>query len=153
MQNPLVRITYCMPPVASRIKDIESKYYVALRLSVHRDLGTTIAANPSTILAIARLGDREKETPDPRPRRRHDRPPSGTSPPRSARRSGCRTRWKRKAAARRLEAIVERTGRLLPKDYWPEPLTSWPTGPAGRWGPTSGAIPSTSATARSATSA
>src|SRR5262249_9776793 len=62
MQNPLVRLTYCMPPVASRIKDIEAKYYVALRLSVYRNLGTTIAANPSTILAIARLGDREKET-------------------------------------------------------------------------------------------
>ena len=62
MQNPLVRTTYCMPACGSRIKDIESKYYVALRFSVHRDLGTIIAANPSTILAIARLGDREKET-------------------------------------------------------------------------------------------
>ncbi len=51
-----------MPPVASRIKDIESKYYVALRFSIYRDLGTVIAANPSTILAMARLGDREKQT-------------------------------------------------------------------------------------------
>ena len=62
MQNPLVRYFYCMPLVGSRIKDIEAKYYVALRYSVHRDLGATIAANPSTLLAIARLGDREKET-------------------------------------------------------------------------------------------
>ena len=46
---------------ASRIKDIESKYYVGLRFSVYRDLGTIIAANPSTILAMARLGDREKD--------------------------------------------------------------------------------------------
>ena len=61
MQNPLVRTTYCMPAVASRIKDIESKYYVALRFSLYRDLGTIIAANPSTILAMARLGDREKD--------------------------------------------------------------------------------------------
>ena len=60
MQNPLIRFTYCMPPIAARIKDIESKYYVALRSSVYRDLGATVAANPSTILAIARLGDREK---------------------------------------------------------------------------------------------
>src|SRR5918997_1287506 len=45
MQNPIVRFTYCMPPAASRIEDIESKYYVALRLSAHRDLGTIIAAN------------------------------------------------------------------------------------------------------------
>ena len=55
------RPTAC-PPSASRIKDVESKYYLALRLSVYRDLGATIAANPSTILAIARLGDREKAT-------------------------------------------------------------------------------------------
>ena len=61
MQSRLVRTTYCMPAVASRIKDIESKYYVALRFSIHRNLGTIIAANPSTILAMARLGDREKE--------------------------------------------------------------------------------------------
>src|SRR5262249_53507233 len=60
MQNPLVRKAYCMPVIASRIKNIEAKYYVALRYSVYRDLGTIIAANPSTILAMARLGDREK---------------------------------------------------------------------------------------------
>ena len=62
MQNPLVRTTTACRFAASRIKDIESKYYVALRFSVYRDLGTIIAANPSTILAMARLGDREKET-------------------------------------------------------------------------------------------
>ena len=119
----------------SRIKDIESKYYVALRLSVYRDLGATIAANPSTILAIARLGDREKATPDPRPRRRHDRPEVGRSPPRSARRCRRRTRWKRKEAARRLEAIVKRTGRLLPKDYWPNLcfLANWTGGTMGAY--------------------
>ena len=47
MQNPLVRTTYCMPPVTMGIKDIESKYYVALRLSSYRDLGATMAANPA----------------------------------------------------------------------------------------------------------
>ena len=34
MQNRLVRTDYCMPACGSRIKDIESKYYVALRFSV-----------------------------------------------------------------------------------------------------------------------
>ena len=47
MQNRLVRTTYCMPPVTMAIKDIESKYYLALRLSAFRDLGATMAANPS----------------------------------------------------------------------------------------------------------
>ncbi|WP_422930559.1 GH3 auxin-responsive promoter family protein [Singulisphaera sp. PoT] len=134
MQNPLIRITYCMPPIASRIKDIESKYYIALRRSVFRDLGTVIAANPSTILAIAKLGDREKEvlirdmadgTIDPK---WQIDPEVRRSLERSA-------RWKRKAAARRLEGIVERTGRLLPKDYWPDLcfLSNWTGGTMGAY--------------------
>ena len=39
MQSPLVRSVYCMPACGSRIKDIESKYYVALRFSVHLEPG------------------------------------------------------------------------------------------------------------------
>ncbi len=126
IQNPLVRTTYCMPAVASRIKDIESKYYVALRFSVYRNLGTIIAANPSTILAMARLGDREKAglirdladgTIDPR----------WEIPPEIRRALRLRTGIRHPLAARRLERIVERTGRLLPKDYWPKLdfLSNW----------------------------
>jgi hypothetical protein len=126
MQNPLVRTTYCMPAVASRIKDIESKYYLALRFSIYRDLGTIVAANPSTILAMARLGDREKATLirdlfngtiDAR----------WDIAPEIRRSLGFRTRIPHKRAARRIERIVERTGRLLPKDYWPnlDFLSNW----------------------------
>ena len=46
MQNPWSGRQYCMPAVASRIKDIESKYYVALRFSVYRDLGTDHRRQP-----------------------------------------------------------------------------------------------------------
>jgi hypothetical protein len=126
MQNPLVRTTYCMPACGSRIKDIEAKYYVALRFSVHRDLGTTIAANPSTLLAMARLGDRERQT---LIRDLYD----GTIaakweiPAEIRRQLRFRTRIRRKTAARRLEEIVSRTGRLLPRDYWPDLqfLSNW----------------------------
>lgn len=134
MQNPLVRQTYCMPPVTMRIKDIEAKYYTALRLSIHRDLGTVMAANPSTLLAIARLGDREKQTlirdvADGTLSTKFDIP----GEVRQALR--LRTRWKRKATARRLEEIVGRTGRLLPKDYWPnlEFLANWTGGTMGAY--------------------
>lgn len=134
MQNPLVRYTYCMPAVGSRIKDIEAKYYVALRHSVHRGLGATIAANPSTLLALARLGDREKSTLirdyadgtiDPK----WDLPPDVRAAlPR-------RTRWKRKKVARRLDEIVKRTGRLLPIDYWPDLnfMANWTGGTMGAY--------------------
>ena len=46
-----------------------------------------------------------------------------------------RTRWKRKRTARRLEAIVARTGRLLPKDYWPnlDFLANWTGGTMGAY--------------------
>lgn len=134
MQNPLVRLTYCMPVVGSRIKDIEAKYYVALRHSVHRSLGATIAANPSTLLAIARLGDREKATlirdyADGTIDAKWDLPPDVRAAlPR-------RSRWKRKKVARRLESIVNRTGRLLPKDYWPDLdfMANWTGGTMGAY--------------------
>jgi len=126
MQSPLVRSVYCMPACGSRIKDIASKYYVALRFSAHLDLGTIIAANPATILAMVRLGDQEKGT---LIRDLHD----GTIDPKweipSEVRSQLmrRSRIRRREAARRLEEIAERTGRLRPKDFWPDLqfLSNW----------------------------
>ncbi len=126
MQNPMVRSVYCMPVAGSRIKDIESKYYVALRFSVYRNLGTIIAANPSTVLAMVRLGDREKET---LIRDLHDGTlsPKWDIPEPIRRALRFRSGMKRRAHARRLESIVKETGRLLPRDYWPnlEFLSSW----------------------------
>ena len=126
MQNRFVRTKYCMPALASRIKDIESKYYVGLRFSIYRDLGTIIAANPSTILAMARLGDRQKEvlirdladgTIDAR----------WEIPAEIRRQLSRKTRRRHKTAAHALEKIANDTGRLLPKDYWPnlQFLSNW----------------------------
>jgi hypothetical protein len=134
MQNPLIRQTYCMPPATMGIKDIEAKYYTALRLSVYRDVGATMAANPSTLLAIARLGDREKET---LIRDLHDGTISARWPVPGEIRHALRFRvgWKRPRAARRLEQIAERTGRLLPRDYWPNLsfLANWTGGTMGAY--------------------
>jgi hypothetical protein len=134
MQNPMIRTTYCMTPDTSRIKATEAKYYTALRLSVYRDVGMVTAANPSTLLAIARLGDREKATlvrdiADGTIDARWDVP----AEVRAALRF--RTRWKRPKSARRLEAIIERTGRLLPVDYWPnlQLLANWTGGTMGAY--------------------
>ncbi|QEH33986.1 GH3 auxin-responsive promoter [Aquisphaera giovannonii] len=126
MQSPIVRNVYCMPASGSRIKDIEAKYYVALRFSIYRDLGTIIAANPATILAIVRLGDREKET---LIRDLYDGTiaPKWAIPPEVRRALRFRARIPHRRAARRLEEIVRRTGRLLPRDYWPDLqfLSNW----------------------------
>jgi hypothetical protein len=134
MQNPLVRVAYCVPPEASRIKDVEAKYYVALRFSMYRGVGAIIAANPSTILAIARLGDREKETlirdlADGTIDAKWDIPPEVRKALR------LRTRLRFRNTAKRLEAIVAATGRLLPKDYWPtfDFLANWTGGTMGSY--------------------
>ncbi|MDB5351040.1 MAG: auxin-responsive promoter-binding protein [Planctomycetota bacterium] len=134
MQNPLVRTTYCMPPVTMGIKDIESKYYTALRLSAYRDLGATMAANPSTLLGIARLGDREKETLI-RDLRDGTLSAKFDLPPDVRRAIRWKIRIKRKETARRLEGIASRTGRLLPKDYWPnlDFLANWTGGTMGAY--------------------
>jgi hypothetical protein len=134
MQNRLVRTTYCLPPIAAQIKDIESKYYVALRCSVYRPVGVTIAANPSTILAIARLGDREKAC---LIRDLHD----GTLDrkwkvaPEIRAALSRKIRQRRKEEAARLEAIVTEHGRLYPRDYWPDLcfLANWTGGTMGAY--------------------
>lgn len=134
MQHPLIRLNYCMPPSASRIKDVESKYYVALRLSAYRDVGALIAANPSTLLGIARLGDREKQT------LIRDLFDGRIDPkwdiPEDVRRSlRFRGGIPRRRSARRLDEVAERTGRLLPRDIWPDLqfLANWTGGTMGAY--------------------
>ena len=134
MQHPLIRLNYCMPPSASRIKDVEAKYYVALRLSVYRKVGAIIAANPSTLLGIARLGDREKET---LIRDLHDGriDPKWEIPLEVRKSLRFRSVFRRRQTAKRLEEAVHRTGRLLPLDYWPELelVANWTGGTMGAY--------------------
>jgi hypothetical protein len=133
MQKRIVQWVYCVPHSAGRIREASAKYYTALRLSIARDVGMIVAANPSTLVNMARTGDREKESlirdlydgtlnrdleiaPDVRaqlaPRIRRER-----------------------AAARRLEDIVRRTGTLYPRDYWQQDclLGNWTGGSVGAY--------------------
>jgi len=61
MQKRLIRWMYCVPPCCSRIKDVSAKYYTALRPKHARPVGLIIAANPSTMINLARAGDEQKE--------------------------------------------------------------------------------------------
>src|SRR6188768_2332873 len=61
MQLKIIRWLYCVPGCVGRVKDPAAKYYLALRLSVPRHVGMVIAANPSTLVNLARLGNLEKE--------------------------------------------------------------------------------------------
>src|SRR5208283_1718544 len=62
MQKRYVQWVYCVPPCVGRVKDAAAKHYLVLRLSLPRKVGMVIAANPSTLVQMARLGDQEKES-------------------------------------------------------------------------------------------
>jgi hypothetical protein len=134
MQMKIIRWLYCVPGCVGLVKDPAAKYYLALRLSVPRKVGMVIAANPSTLVNLARLGDQEKETliRDIR---------DGTLNPRFDVAPEIRAALQRRLTkkyperAKELEGIVQRTGTLYPKDYWPSDciLGNWMGGSMGAY--------------------
>src|SRR4051795_3375181 len=131
-QKRLIRFLYCMPAAASPIKDTHAKYYVALRLSLGRPVGMVLAANPSTLAALGRLLNEEKESllRDLR---------DGTLNPKlnlpDAIRADLVPYLKRyRQRGRQLDRIAETTGELWPRDAWPPDrmlLGTWTGGSVG----------------------
>jgi hypothetical protein len=134
MQYFFVKWVYCVPSIVGKVKDPAAKYYLALRLSVPRKVGMMIAANPSTLINMARAGDKEKETllrdiHDGALSDRFDIPPEvrAAVAGKIAKRNPERTRF--------LEDIIARTGTLYPKDYWPNEciVGTWTGGSVGAY--------------------
>jgi hypothetical protein len=132
MQLRIIRWLYCVPACVGRVKDPAAKYYVALRLSLPRKVGMIIAANPSTLINMARAGDGEKESLirdlyDGTLSSRFDIPDDVRAA------LARRIRKRHPERARDLEDIVRRTGTLLPKDYWPKDciIGNWTGGSVG----------------------
>ena len=117
MLPQFVKRMYVRPPETAHVKDGATKYYVTMRFAASASVSLISTANPSTILAIARVGETHHEElirdvrdgtvtffeePDAEVaealRRRVSPDPEG---------------------ARRLEAVRRRTGKLLPRDIWP----------------------------------
>ncbi len=116
MQKRIVQFLYCVPAAVGRIKDAAAKYYTAVRLSLPQKVGMIIAANPSTCINMARTSDQEKEAllrdlADGTLDARFDVPADVREILRPRLRK-CPER------VRELEAIIARTGTLLPRDYW-----------------------------------
>jgi hypothetical protein len=134
MQKRIIRWLYCVPGCVSRIKDTPSKYYTVLRLSMPRPVGLVIAANPSTLVNLARAGDRDKEA---LLRDIHDGTLSTRFDIAPEIRAALRGRLKpQRERARELEALANRTGTLYPKDYWPSDsclLGNWTGGSVGAY--------------------
>jgi hypothetical protein len=133
MQKRIIRFMYCVPACVGRIKDPAAKYYVALRLSLPRSVSMIIAANPSTLINLAKAGDLEKEA-------LIRDVADGTLNPKidvpAEVRAELRRRLKRHPErALELEAIASRTGELFPRDYWPQHclLGNWTGGSVGAY--------------------
>jgi hypothetical protein len=135
MQKRIIRWLYCVPACAGKVKDAAAKYYLALRLSLARDVALIIAANPSTLVQLARAGDAEKESLlrdlyDGTLSERFDIP----AEVRTA--LAGRLRRRHPERVRQLEEIIRRTGTLYPKDYWPADglmLGNWTGGSVGAY--------------------
>jgi hypothetical protein len=135
MQKRIIRWLYCVPACAGKIKDATAKHYLVLRLSLPRGVGMVIAANPSTLVQLARVGDAQKESllrdlRDGTLARHLDIP----ADVRAA--VAGRLRRRHPERVRELEEIIRRTGTLYPKDYWPAErllLGNWTGGSVGAY--------------------
>jgi hypothetical protein len=134
MQLRIIRWLYCVPASVGKVKDPAAKYYVALRLSLPRRVGMIIAANPSTLVNMARAGDQEKET---LVRDLFDGTLSDRFDVPATVRASLQRRIKKRYPdrARELEEIIRRTGTLYPKDYWPKDciIGNWTGGSVGAY--------------------
>ncbi len=133
MQKRIVRQMYAVPALVAKIPDVSARQYTTLRLALaERSAALVTTANPSTLIHLAQFADTHAEhlikdialgtltTGVPLPAEVH----SGLAP---------RISRKNPGRARELERILEATGHLHPKDYWPELATVavWTGGSAG----------------------
>jgi len=129
MQSWLVRRHYVVPRDVRHLHGL-TKYFLTARVSVVRNVTLFVTPNPSTLLVIARMIDENRESlieclEDGRP---CDIEPSDVSISPGLRRLCAR---RKRNHARRLRGIIDRTGRLLAKDVWPNLglLGTWKGGP------------------------
>jgi hypothetical protein len=115
------------------LKDAKSRYYIALRFALGRNVSQFMAANPSTLVALARTLDNEKEhlirdIRDGTLRADLDLPADI--------RSILAPKVKKNLElASFLESVASRSGHLFPKDVWPPETTIINTWTGGSMGP------------------
>lgn len=115
----IVRARSVVPPVAAKIGHSQSKHYAALRLGLAaKRIGMIATANPSTLIEFARLADRERAS---LIRDIHDGTLCNAIEVSATLRQQLKpwTSRRNPARAHELEAIVSSTGRLAPRDAWP----------------------------------
>jgi hypothetical protein len=125
VQMRIIRRLYVLPPESGKIKDVRTKYYLAWRLGLQRDVGLVFSANPSTIVNLAKFLDEERETII---RDLHDGVVSPKFPlPHAVMEASKKKLAPNPQRAKDLDALVREHGRLLPKHVWPN------LGVVGNW--------------------
>ena len=113
-QKWIVRRMYPVPKVINRITNYDQKYYAILRASIAHDVGIFVTANPSTAVKLAQVG---RDNAERIIRDVHDGTITlGDDVPDEIKR---RLKFSpNRAAAKRLEEVINRHGQLLPKYFW-----------------------------------
>ena len=126
------RSMFMLPASIIRVTDPAAKHYTALRVAMTaNDVGMIITANPSTLVEFAKRADAQR---DMLLRDIHDGTLSEEMDVPGHVRDALRWRLRpKKRRARELEAIVRRTGKLYPRDFWPHMsvLAVWTGGSVG----------------------
>ena len=129
-QGRTVRRYYVAPWESGAIGDAESRYYTIMRFAVPRDVGWVVTASPATPIKLARTAAMHAER---LIRDVHDgalRPPGDM--PNDIHQTLAAQLTPDPTTARRLSAIVEPNGELLPRDYWKLAfLANWTGGTLG----------------------
>lgn len=130
-QNCIYRSFQAAPSECASIHDSLAKYYTTLRFAITQPVGLLVAITPANLLRLAETGHQHHEQ---LIRDLHDGTLSRSMdvPTELRQRYARQIAVKRPERARTLERIVERTGTLSPKDYWPLSLvTCWLGGTIG----------------------
>lgn len=132
IQRRLIRRLYIVPPESGKMKDSQARYRLALRMAIGTPVALFSAANPSTLLALARtLGEHaERLVKD-----LHDGTFARADLPDFVRTAiGPKLKANPKRA-RELSGILERNGTLKPSDVWPAETILLATWTGGSMGP------------------
>jgi hypothetical protein len=133
VQKRLIKRMYAVPYVTGKIKDAKARYYVALRFSIGRNVSQLMAANPSTLVQLARVLDAEKEH-LLRDLRDGTLRPDLDIPAEIRAYLAPRAKKDAKRAAE-LTATASKLGRLYPMDVWPSEATVINCWTGGSMGP------------------
>ena len=133
LQRPIARRMYSVPMECAKLKDPLARYYLAVLFNLGRPTSTFFAANPSTLLTLARTlnSERERLLKD-----LHDGTVNASLALPAEIRTAIQARRKpNPRAARELGAIAEKLGRLYPQDVWPAETVAIGTWTGGSMGP------------------